>query len=518
MITDKKKAGVIYLGSRALYMKLAEKQIKGKYKVLENLYYPINFGTESFNKGNITSDKVKETIRIMKGFIKILSEYKVDEIKAVATTAIKEADNKDYIIDQIYTKTDIKVDILNDYEEKNYIYKMISRRLDDRDQLREAQNVLAYIGTGSIGVGLYRGGNIYASQHKEVGSLKLSEILKGIQNRTDVYYKIVEESISGFSHMLKEFLAEENIKNLIISGKEIDIITKLLKLTNQNNQDIYNINIEKFYSLYDQIKEKTPDRLINEYNVSSEEAEILLPAMTIYKTILELSEANQLIFTSALLIDVLIQDLLFPEIEERWNNIFNVNAILSSLRLGKKYKYNKDHMDAVELYALKIFDSLKSLHGMGKNERLILQVAAILHDIGKFMNLKKHYCHSYDIIMASNIVGLNDLEKRLVANIARYHSSIIPNIKDSNYNKLPYKERMIISKLSSILRMGDALDKSHSQKIDNIKAIIKDNTLIIKAFSTKDILLEEITFQKKADLFHEVFGLETEFKKQFTKV
>ncbi|MGM0410618.1 MAG: HD domain-containing protein [Bacillota bacterium] len=508
-----KLGAVIYLGSRAIYLKIAEKSEKGKMKILENLKYPLNLGQDTFNLEKITPEKIEETCKIINGFLDLISEYKVSKTRAIATTAIKEAKNRDYILDQINVKTGIKFEVFNDVEEKNFIYKKISRVLDNKPKIRKAQNVIAYIGTGSLGVAIYRRGNILSSQHIRVGSLKLSEILKGIQNRTDKFYIVVKEYLSGFTYMLKKVLPQNNIDNLIITGKEINLIKDLCNLNNNKENEINFISKKEFLNVYDKIKEKTPNQVMNEYNLSSEDSELLLPSMTIYKTILEITNAKNFITSTAFISDILLQDMFYPDIARRWNNIFDVNTILSAINLGKKYQYNKAHADAVERYSLTIFDSLKSIHGLNERARLFLQVAAILHDIGKFMSLKGHYYYSYDIIIASNILGLTEEEKKIVANIAKYHSSILPNQNDDSFKHLSSKNRLLVSKLTAILRLGDALDKSHRQKISKIRPEIKNKKLVIKAFSDNTILLEEWTIKQKSALFYEVFGLKVDFKK-----
>jgi exopolyphosphatase/guanosine-5'-triphosphate,3'-diphosphate pyrophosphatase len=144
---------------------------------------------------------------------------------------------------------------------------------------------------------------------------------------------------------------------------------------------------------------------------------------------------------------------------------------------------------------------------MGPREKLLLQTAAILHDIGKFMNLSHHYRHSYEMITGAEITGLNQLETEIVANLAMYHSHRQPGPLDANYTRLDLYNRVLVSKLTAILRLADALDRSHTQKFDEIDVKITDAELLITISTDENIGLEQWSFKYKGAFFEEVFGI-----------
>ena len=137
----------------------------------------------------------------------------------------------------------------------------------------------------------------------------------------------------------------------------------------------------------------------------------------------------------------------------------------------------------------------------------MLQIAAILHDTGKFINTNNHYNHSYDIVIASSIIGISDIESHIIANICRYHSSKAPEYSHANFKILNKKSRIIAAKLIAILRLADSLDISHKQKISKIDLVSEDKTVIIKAYSIEDLSLEQWRFDNKSIFFGEVFGV-----------
>jgi exopolyphosphatase/guanosine-5'-triphosphate,3'-diphosphate pyrophosphatase len=507
------KAAVIYIGSSALYLKIGEKRADNM-KILESLEYPLNLGHDTFKKDKISFEKVDETCRVLKGFLKLTDEYRIEKIKTVATTAIREAKNRDYILDQIKVKTGLQVEVLDDSEEKIHIYKGMSKKLKKLG-LNDQQALMCYIGTGRLGVSLYSKGNIKYNQNIRIGSLKLSELLGKIQEKTDKFYLVLEEYLRSFTYMLQKSFPIMNISHFVVCGKEIEMIANLCEV--EKEKESWYIPKDKFQNFYDQIKDKTPIQLLNMYNLSPEKSEILLPAMAIYKTVFNFTQAEKIIAPFVFLVDVLLYDTLYSEESRGWNDVFVENTIISAKSIGEKFYYNKKHAEVVTGFTLKIFDGIKAIHGLGDRERLLLEIAAILHDVGKYISLKRHYYHSYDIIYASSILGLNNKEIEIVANVARYHSAKSPNDSDVNYRKLATEDKVLVAKLAAILRLGDSLDRSHIKKFEDLKVNLEAKKLEVIGYSNENTLLEAWTFEQKSELFKEVFGIKAEFIKKRVK-
>ncbi len=154
-----------------------------------------------------------------------------------------------------------------------------------------------------------------------------------------------------------------------------------------------------------------------------------------------------------------------------------------------------------------LFDNTRKLHGYSDRERFKLQLAAITHDIGKFINIKSHNVLSHNIVMNSDILGLSKSGLGIVANIVRYHANNLPGMGDYNLGLLDYEGRVMVSKLAAFLKIADALDRSHKQKLENIKVVLNDRNLAIIAETDQDSLLEEWEFENKSNLFKDVYGI-----------
>lgn len=152
---------------------------------------------------------------------------------------------------------------------------------------------------------------------------------------------------------------------------------------------------------------------------------------------------------------------------------------------------------------------MKKVHGMGQRERLYLRLAAILHDCGKYISMINIGEASYDIIMATEMIGLSHMEREIVANVVRFNHSnfVYYGQAQDRPQGLDKESYLIVAKLTAILRLANSLDRSHKQKMKGVKATLQDNELILKIDTQEDITLERGFFQTNTEFFKEVYSI-----------
>ncbi|MDR0999471.1 MAG: HD domain-containing protein [Clostridiales bacterium] len=500
-------AAAIDIGSTELRMKIAQIN-KNKIRYPESLTYPLALGRDTFTTGKISFEKVDKACDIIKNFLLVTDEYGVARanVRAAATTAVRESSNIDYFLDQVKIKTGMVVSVIDDMEEKLYIYKMLTHML--KDSVKESA-VMVYIGSGNIGAALLQNGRAPFTRNIKIGSLRISEMFGDIQEHLE-FYLVLEEYLRTFTSLLPLFDGE--INHFVAAGTEIAM---LADITNTHSEDIfYHIPKEKFLSFYEDVKTKTTDQAALDYNLSNDKAELLLPTMSIFHDILALTKAGEIIASDIMLSDALLYETLCPIEFEMINKDFAKNAVLSAKMIADKCGTYSAHCALVSDFSQKIFDKLKKLHNMNSREKMLLQIGAVLHDIGKFINITQHYEHSYKIILGSDIVGLNQTETEIVANIALYHEGRVPAPTDVNYQKLSLVNRVMVSKLTAILSLANALDASHTQKFKSIDVKLSKSELLVTVATDKNIDLEQWAFKDKSHFFEEVFGIKAIVRKK----
>jgi exopolyphosphatase/guanosine-5'-triphosphate,3'-diphosphate pyrophosphatase len=178
----------------------------------------------------------------------------------------------------------------------------------------------------------------------------------------------------------------------------------------------------------------------------------------------------------------------------------------SAENLGRRFQYDEQHAHQVAALACALFDALDDEHGLSRRERRLLKVAALLHDIGLFISSNSHHKHSEYIINASDIFGVRAEERAIVSAVARYHRRALPQASHQGFSSLPRRDRAVVAKLAAILRVADALDRSHGQQVRSLEARLGDEELVIRVDTDEDLSLERLAMRSKADLFEEVFG------------
>lgn len=496
-------AAVIDIGSNELRLhiaqaaKPAEKEPEA-VKYLESLSYPLSLGRDTFHAGKMSFDKVDKACEVIKNFLHVTKGYGVRaaNVRTVASTAVREAANADYILDQIKIKTGVTVHVMDDLEEKLHIYKLLSHYAEDKKSA-----VIVYIGTGSMGVNLFVDGKMPRTWNIRVGSLRMSELFGDLQEYTREFYRLMEEYLAGYTYKLRDELPE-GIRHFIVSGQEIDVLAPLsLEETPKLGTPLFEIPRKNFESLYEKIKRKTTDQISADYNLDADKAESLLPAACIYQNLLECTDAKVITASRMLPCDAILFEILHPKRFAAIDKRFDKNTVFSARELAARHHTNVPHSELVRDFSLMIFDKIKKLHGLGTRDKLLLTAAAYLHDVGESVNTLDHHKISYEMVRRSDIVGLTQAEHEIVALICRYHTGT-PDLEIN----------VRVAKLVAMLRLADAMDRSHTQKSKRVEVRFSENTLVITVFTDKNFALEEWAFAEKGRFFEEVFGIKAELR------
>ena len=212
-------------------------------------------------------------------------------------------------------------------------------------------------------------------------------------------------------------------------------------------------------------------------------------------------------------------------LEDRWTrkNIdlqpdFDEYIIAFAKNTSKRYMGSVKRAETLETITMTIFDSLKKRSGLSKRDGMLLRIAAILHDCGKFISLYNLAECSYNIIMSTEIIGLSYKEREIVANVVKFNHEDFESYEEIASSQLISSDQYLrITKLLAILRVANGLDRSHKQKFKDISVNIKEKEFIITVNTDKDITLEMGLLKARANFFEEVFYLKPIIKQQKTK-
>lgn len=506
MSRQPKLFAAIDIGSHKLRMKIVESHGDGTFRILEIAEMLIPLGRDTFNDEKLSFDSVKKTCEAIHSFKRLMTDYGVKDYRVVATSAIREASNRDYMIDRIKIQTGFDVEILNTSQEKFLAYKAIKwQAQNNRVMPMNDPTLILNIGAGSIQLLLSENNLLVSSQSLKLGALRIKESIAKIEKHTLNFSRVLEEYIEAHIENVEYLKSSNEITNFVIISSELEY---LLTVTGfQTSKGLATLSKTHFEQVYERIMNKTTKMLSEEYDISMADAELFAPSLILMRKFFEKTSSNKIIIPSVTLVDGIIVERFNHFASEPGAIDFDLDILSYVRTLADRYRYNKKHSEYVEHAALMLYDKLSGVHGLGKIDRFLLQVASILHDIGKYIGADPHYVYSYNIINAAQIIGLSDDDLAMVASIARYHSLEIPTLLSAGLNKLDTKHRIRAMKLIAIIRMADALDTSHKQKLKLNSMTVKDDNFVVRAESIEEAVLEHWTFLMKAEFFSEVFGL-----------
>ena len=268
----------IDLGSTEITMKIAEVSKKNGISVLDTVKYDLSIGKESYAVGKISYNLVDKICNCFEEYLRIMKSYGVDEYVCYATTAVREASNSEYIIDQINIRTGIKVTIISNEEERFLHNKAFALNNSYFDDIIEAGAVLVDVASGSVQVSHYEQSKLQFSQNLPMGSLRVLENLSTVKNSTTSFSSVLEDFIkAGINNYKKVFYKNPNYKYFVIMGNQVRYIKKLCgissdSITEENIDDVYKI-----------ISEYGPQYVEDKYEVPYDIAKLMMPSILFYK-------------------------------------------------------------------------------------------------------------------------------------------------------------------------------------------------------------------------------------------
>lgn len=509
-----KTFAAIDVGSTDVTMKIYEITAKKGYRQLDYVSNIMELGLDTYKDGYISQESVDRLSENLSKFAKKMKEYGTTEYCAYATSALREAKSNMMVLDLLKLRTGIEVKILSNSEHRFLMYKGLAVKSENFEKIVEKNTAIVDIGAGSIQISLMNNGKLTATQNIPIGALRVRERLKNLRLNKVLLERAMEEFISNeIDTFRNHYLGDKEIKNVIAIGDEIGNLIRLvpeLEITDHLNEKQLN-------AIFDKILSKNIIDLADEYKIPYERATLLLPAAMIYGIFLRNAKADMIWTPEVDLCDGIIVDVLEKNKNLTFHRNFEDDIRSSVYQIAKRYRCNREHNYNVAAIACQIFDKTKKIHGLQPKDRLQLEIAATLHDCGKFINMNGAGDNSYAIIMSTEIMGLSHKERQEIANIIRYNSVPLPDYREI-YGSLGNADYMKIAKLVAILKVANAMDRSHKQKANAYQIVVKDKQLVITIDTLYDLALERGLFDDKADFFSKVYGIRPVLRQKGARV
>ncbi|MGA9120277.1 MAG: Ppx/GppA phosphatase family protein [Bacteroidota bacterium] len=493
--------GAIDVGSNAIRLAIAEVGPDRAIAVSSTFREAVRLGQDVFTRGVLAEETIDAAVAAFGRFREIAAQQGATRIRAVATSAAREALNRDLFVDRIAGSTGIEIEIISPEEEARLIHLAVAHKINLKNKLA----LLIDIGGGSTEITFASGETILSAESFRIGAVRLLQVLEEKKRGETQFHALLSEYMEAVRKRIARDIGSRTFDLCVGTGGNIETLTDLrTQVLGKDRDDI--LFADELDDLLKRLRSLSYEERVAELGLRPDRADVIVPAALAFRTILKAARIDQVAVPRVGLKDGLLIDMVDELYGER-RSARRDQVVAAALQLGRKYQFDEQHAMTVARYAVQLFDQMKSIHNLGLDHRLLLEVAAMLHDIGSFVNAAEHHKHAYYLLTNSPVVGLGQPQMMLVANIARYHRKSMPKVQHDGYRILSAKDRVVVSKLAALLRLADAMDNEHASRVTEISVEFKRPKVAIRLKGTGDLLLEKWALVKKSEMFEEVFSV-----------
>ena len=497
---------IIEIGSTGIRLNVAEINSAGEWQALDRAVRPVALGRDVFTSGVLSRESMLECLSVLQNYRELLSGWAIadKDIHVIATSALRVARNRDVFIDRVRQETGFNLSIVEGIEENRLMYLAVRFALkQDLPMFWRSNSMIIEIGGGSTEIMLLRRGQMVAAHSLKMGTIIIDQHSRHGLGAGIFYERYLNENIRNTMGFLNMELDLAHVRTMVAAGNDARIAAEMAG--KELNENCRIIKREDFIKFTEKLRNYSVEDCIREFQISYAEAEVLIPGILVLKLFLERTGAANIAVPLVSIRDGYLVDLA-SGVDSSLQDEFFSQIIASAVNLGRKFHFDEAHGRHVANHCMTIFDALAKEHGMNRRHRIMLETAAILHDIGTYIKASGHQKHGQYIVANSEIFGLHNDELEIIANVISYHRGDPPSQQDIEYITLQREERILVLKMASILRVADALDRGHTQQIENITVERRLETVVLHVDRAYDLSLEIMGIEEKGGMFQDVFG------------
>ncbi len=502
--------GAICLGSVEQELTVYEIRSGGGIKPVDRATTVLPLFNDTFGEGRISIESLDALCETLEKYAEVLLSYKADAYKVYATVAIREAKNCATILDRIKVRTGMDVELISNSEQRYLNYKALAHNEGEFNEVIKSGTLILDTGYGSLQFSIFNDDALISTENISLGAATILSNLSRARIADEQILDRAEEMINS------ELI---NYKKLYLKGMDIESIfgigeNALYRYWAQEKPELLRqaVDAQLILSECEEII-NTKNSELSEILGRSETYSLLLSiAAMYYKRIIEVTGAKVLFFPCINFTDGMAVEYAERIKAYKPKHDFENDIISESRNMAKRYRCNTLHSASVEEYALLIFDAVRKFSGLSKRDRLLIQIAAILHDCGKFVSIKNADECGYFIVLSTEIIGLSHAERKMIAGVVRVRNTASFDYELASESGDPIK----LAKLSAILCLANALDRGHVDKLKDTRVEVREKSmeLAILASYDGDLTLEKLAVSENSRLFEEVFGLRPSFRQK----
>lgn len=500
----------IDVGTNSIHLLVARVAEGGRFEVVTKEKEMVRLGSSGTDMKRLTPKAIERGIDVLARFRKV-AEAAEAPVRAVATSAVREAENRDAFIDRARTEAGVEVEVISGFEEARLIHLGVLQAVPVIDQ----HALVVDIGGGSTELVIGHGGEALAATSLKLGAIRLTrrffprERIKG--GEVDSCRAYVRSLLAPF---LRE-VAAHPFEVAVGSSGTITAVASMISAARGEEApstfNHYEITVDEVAEVVDRLVSAKSTRARKKVDgLDPTRADIAPAGAVILHEVMAGTGAETLIVSDYALREGVLLDTLQRLEGGTLHHLHDLRR-RSVLHLASLCDDDREHSARVARLALELFDQTTDLHGLDDQCREYLEAAALLANVGLFISHAQHHKHSYYVIRNSeHLSGFTDREIELIALVARYHRKSAPKAKHAEYARLPAEDQEVVRALAGLLRVAIALDRTHAGAVQAVEVEVRDGALVVGVHAhaaTTDLALELYTADERKGLLEDVLGL-----------
>jgi exopolyphosphatase/guanosine-5'-triphosphate,3'-diphosphate pyrophosphatase len=502
-------AAAVDVGSNAVRMSIGIRRKNGGFREAASFRAAIRLGHDVFSSGRVGASALGELAKAMKEFSRRIRRAGAGLVRAVATSALREARNQARVLARLKAAGSFPVEVINGTEEARLVRLAVER--GKKLPGAKGNALLFELGGGSAEVTLLSRGELKFSESMKIGAVRLLEIMgRGPAGRRR-FDSLVAQYCDRVLARFKEHLPKAGVNLLVGTGGNVEALAELaLKLQGKRRRkgkpvEMFRRDLERVFK---ELGSLSLQGRVERLGLRPDRADVIEPAAVVCLELMRALKIKRMAVPFATLRQGMLAELFALNLPADPGQETHRQVMENAALQGSRFHLEERHASRVLGLTLSLFDQLQGLHRLDGQDRLLLKVAAWLHDVGVYISDSGHHKHSYYLMTsAMEFPELTRRQVEMAALAARYHRRSFPKPEHRPFAQLRKREREKVLKMAALLRLGDALDRSHQGKVQEVRAAARGRKLALIPRGKGDLGLERWAVKEKGTLFEKVFGI-----------
>jgi exopolyphosphatase/guanosine-5'-triphosphate,3'-diphosphate pyrophosphatase len=485
-------------GSNAIRLVIARAESPFEIHELATERAPVRLGHNAFTRRRFDEDTIERATKAFRHFRDLMDRYRVEAWRAVATSASREARNRRELVQRVARKSGVKLEVIDGAEEARLARSAVLFALEGKF----SPQIILDLGGGSLDVSLLRESAVHKSLNLPLGTVRLMETLK-IDGRIHTAQKeAIREAL--FSRLGPALAPRTRLAGAIAAacGGNAEALAQIAP--GERRQGVEALDLRLLRRRLPEIAGRDVSQRIKHFRFRRDRAEVIGIAAVLLDALAEAFDLRTLLVPGVGVREGVLLDLVRSRVAAEPEAPEELSAALraGALWFGQRFDYDARHAEQVARLALSLFDQLRPLHRMDGEMRLVLEIASLLHDVGKAVSNKSHHRHGEYLVRYGQVPGLKGWRQEMVACLVRYHNhKSDPDLDHKAYAALDREQRRQVRLLAGLLRLAEGLDPDHRQAVRKIRTTFRAGGVEFEVTARSDPAAALAAAQRRAGLF-----------------